>query len=145
MQLVEVGREREAVNETKADFGPKSELLAPNPTTAWVIRSSNRKLAWSLNSRCYPQQQAATERSMSWGVTQLCSDVASLPARSRRVARLSVARLQSAGAGSGLDTKRSAHLARTSPWVRTRGYSSISSSSSRQSHCEIPVLNTRTG
>ena len=52
---------------------------------------------------------------MSWMVTQLYSDVASRPTRSRRAAVLSVTGLQPAGAGSGLDTKR------TSPWIRTRG------------------------
>ena len=78
-----------------SDFGPR--ILA--------IRFSNRKMAWSLNSRCYPRQQAAAEQSMSWMVTQLYSDVASHPTRSRRAARLSVARLQPAGAGSGLETK----------------------------------------
>ena len=45
---------------------------------------------------------------MSWMVTQLYSDVASRPTLGRRAARLSAARLQSAGAGSGEDTKRSA-------------------------------------
>ena len=45
---------------------------------------------------------------MSWMVTQLYSDVASRPTCSRRTTPLSVARLQSAGAGSGLETKRSA-------------------------------------
>ena len=46
---------------------------------------------------------------MSWTVThQLYTDVASNPARGRRAAHLSVARLQSAGAGWGLETKRSA-------------------------------------
>ena len=45
---------------------------------------------------------------MSWIVTQLYSDVASRPTRDRRAARVSVARLQSAGAGSSLETKRSA-------------------------------------
>ena len=65
-------------------------------------------MAWALNSRWYPRQQVAAERPVSWMVTQLDSDVASRPTRSRREARLSVARLQSAGAGSGLETKRSA-------------------------------------
>ena len=45
---------------------------------------------------------------MSWKVTQLYSDVASRPTLGRRAARPSVARLQSPGAGSGLETKRSA-------------------------------------
>ena len=45
---------------------------------------------------------------MHWMVTQLDSDIASYPTRSRRAARLSLARLQqSAGAGSGLESKRS--------------------------------------
>ena len=94
------------------DFGPKSDDLARNLTT-WAIRFSNRKMAWSLDSRCYPRQQAAAERSTRWMVTQLYSEVASHPARNRRAARLSVARLQSVGAGSGLETKKSslgAHL-----------------------------------
>ena len=42
---------------------------------------------------------------MSWMVTQLYSDVASRPTRGRS---LSVTRLQSVGAGSGLETNRSA-------------------------------------
>ena len=54
---------------------------------------------------------------MSWMGTQLYSGVASRPTRSRRVASLSVARLQSAGAGSDLETKRSALGAH--PSVRT--------------------------
>ena len=37
--------------------------------------------------------------------TQLCSEVASRPRRGRWVARLSVARLQSSGAGSGLESE----------------------------------------
>ena len=41
-------------------------------------------------------------------MTQLYSDAASRPTRGRRAARLSVARLQSAAAASGLETKRSA-------------------------------------
>ena len=41
-------------------------------------------------------------------MTQLYSDVVSPPTHGRRVALFSVARLQSAGAGSGLETKRSA-------------------------------------
>ena len=45
---------------------------------------------------------------MSWKVTQLYIDVASGPARGRREARLSMARLQSDGADSGLETKISA-------------------------------------
>ena len=49
-------------------------------------------MAWSLNSRCYLRQQAAAERSMSWMVTHLYSDVASRPTSSRRSARLSVAK-----------------------------------------------------
>ena len=85
---------------------PRRQILAQNPAT-WAIRFSNRKMAWSLNSICYPRQQAAAERSMSWMVTQLDSDVTSRPMRSRRAARLSVVRLLSVGAGSGLDTKRS--------------------------------------
>ena len=45
---------------------------------------------------------------MSWMVTQLYSDVASRPTRGRRAAHLSVARLQSAAAGSNLlEAKRS--------------------------------------
>ena len=50
---------------------------------------------------------------MGWMVTQLYSVVALCPTRGRQEARLSVARLQLAGAGLGLDTKRnalSAHL-----------------------------------
>ena len=66
------------------------------------------QVAWSLTSRCYPRQRAAAERSMSWMVTQLYRDVASHPTRSRPAARLSVARPQSAGAGSALETKRGA-------------------------------------
>ena len=45
---------------------------------------------------------------MSWMVTERYSDVASCPTRGRRAALLSVARLQSAGVGSGLETKRRA-------------------------------------
>ena len=45
---------------------------------------------------------------MSWMVTKRFSDVASRPTLERRAARPSVARLQSPGAGSGLETKRSA-------------------------------------
>ena len=85
---------------------PKSSNVAQNPTT-WAIRLSNRKMAWSLNSICYPRQQAAAERSMIRTVTKLHDDVASRPTRSRRAARLSVARRHSAGAGS-IKTKRSA-------------------------------------
>ena len=82
-----------------SDFCPKPD--------DWGINFFNRKMAWSLNSICYPRQRAAAE-SMSWMMTQLCSDVASRPTRSRRATRLSVARLQSTGAGSGLETKRPA-------------------------------------
>ena len=57
---------------------------------------------------------------MSWMVTPLYSDVASRPPPGRPAARLSVARLQSAGADSGLETKSTALGARTSPWIRTR-------------------------
>ena len=65
-------------------------------------------MAWSLSSSCYPRQHAEEEeRSMGWMVAQLCSGVASCPTRRRRAVCLSVARLQSAGAGSGLETKRS--------------------------------------
>ena len=80
-----------------------------NPTT-WVISSSYRKMASSLNSRCSPPQQTAAEISMSWMVTQLYSVVASRPTLGPRAAHLSVARPQqkSAGAGLGLETKRSA-------------------------------------
>ena len=45
---------------------------------------------------------------MNWMVTQLYGDIAPRPTRSRQLTRLSVARLQSVGAGSGLETKRSA-------------------------------------
>ena len=64
----------------------------------------------------------------------IISDVASHPPRSRQAARLSVAKLQSAGACSGLETKRSAPL---------RGYVLVDYSSSSQSHGEIQ--NTKTG
>ena len=37
----------------------------------------SRKRAWSLNSICFPPQQAAAEQWMNWMVTQLYSDVAS--------------------------------------------------------------------
>ena len=77
---------------------PRRQILAQNPAT-WAIRFSNRKMAWSLNSICYPRQQAAAERSMSWMVTQRYSDVSSRLTRGRRAARLSVATLQTAGAG----------------------------------------------
>ena len=87
-------------------------------------------MTWSLKSRCYPQQQAAAERSMSRMVTQLHSDVASRPTHNRRAARLSVARLQSAGAGSGLDIKGRTSL-RGYVLVGCCGSSSSSSSSSQ--------------
>ena len=45
---------------------------------------------------------------MSWMVGERYSDVASRPTLGRRAVRPSVARLQSPGAGSGLETKRSA-------------------------------------
>ena len=53
---------------------------------------------------------------MGWmeTVTQLYSDVSSRPMRGQRPVYLSVARLQSAGAGSGLETKRGAHGAHLS-------------------------------
>ena len=60
--------------------GQSRQILAQNPTT-WAIRFSNRKITWSLKSRCYPRQQGAAERSMSWMVTQLFSEVASHPTR----------------------------------------------------------------
>ena len=95
-------------------------------------------MARSLNSTYYPRQQAAAERSMSWMVTKLDSDVASRPTRSRRAERLSVARpQQSVGAGSGLDTNRSAHGAHLFPGYALVDHSSCSSnssSSSSQSH-----------
>ena len=82
---------------------------AKNPTT-WVIRFSNRKMVCSLNSRCYPLQQTAVliARSMSWMATQLYSHVASRPTLGRRAACSSVARLQSPGAVSRPEAKRSA-------------------------------------
>ena len=87
---------------------PSRRILARNPTT-WVIRFLNRKMACSLNSRCYPwRQQTAAERSMSWKVTQLYSGVASSRTLGRRAARPFVARRQSPGAGSDLETKISA-------------------------------------
>ena len=61
-------------------------------------------MAWSLNSRCYPRQQEKAGQSTSWMVTQLGADVASRRTRSQWAAHFSMARLQSAGAGSGLDT-----------------------------------------
>ena len=73
------------------------------------------------------------------GDTQRYSDVASHPTRSRRAARLPVVRLQSAGAGSGLETKRSALGAPTCWRVRTV----YNSNSGSQSHCQIQ--NTKTG
>ena len=45
---------------------------------------------------------------MNWIVTQLDGDVATHRTHSRRAASLSEARLESAGTGSGLETKRSA-------------------------------------
>ena len=75
---------------------------------------------------------------MSWMATQLDSDVASRPTRSRRAARLCVARLQSAGAGSGLDTKRSALVAHLSVIYVLVDYSSSSS----KSHC-VTIQNTK--
>ena len=51
---------------------------------------------------------AAAGQSMTWMATPLYSNVASRQTRSRRAASLSVARLQSAGTISGLETKRSA-------------------------------------
>ena len=66
-------------------------------------------MASPLKARCSPRQQTTAERPMSWMVTQLYSVVASHPTRGQRVAHLSMTRLQqSAGAGSGLETKRSA-------------------------------------
>ena len=47
---------------------PSRRILGQNPTTRIII-FSNRKTACSLNSRCYPRQQTAAERSMSWMVT----------------------------------------------------------------------------
>ena len=58
-------------------------------------------------------QQAAAERSINWMATQLFSGVPSRPTRSRRAARLSVAKLRPASAGPSLETKRNtlgAHL-----------------------------------
>ena len=91
---------REPDGPKSSEYGPKSDDL--------VTRGSNRKMAKSQNPRYYPQQQAAAERLMDWMVTQLYSDVDSHQTHSRRAARLSVARLQSAGADSGLETQKSA-------------------------------------
>ena len=84
-----------------SDFGPTSDDLGHQ-----IFKSKNGMV--SLNSRSCPRQQAAAERSMSSMATQLYSDGASRPTRGRRAARLSMARLQSTGAGSGQATKRSA-------------------------------------
>ena len=85
-----------------SDFGSKSDDLGR--------QISNRKMAWSLYSSCYPRQQAAVDRT----IDELDGDTAgSHLTCSRRAARPSVARLQSAGADSGLETKRNelgAHL-----------------------------------
>ena len=78
---------------------------------------------------------------MSWIVTQRYIDVAARPTRGRRAARLSMARLQLAGAGSGVETKRSALGAHLS--VDTHVLVDWYSRSKSQSHCEI--LNTKTG
>ena len=99
-----------------SDFGPKSDDLGR--------QIFKLKMACSLNSKYYPGQQAAAERPISWMVTQMDSDIASHPTRSRLAAHLPVARLQSAGAGSGLETKRSALGAHPSvdtysSWTRT--------------------------
>ena len=69
------------------------------------VRFSNRKMAGPLDSNCYRRQQAAAERPTSWMGTQVYSNVAPRPTRSRQSARLSATRLQSAGAGSGLETR----------------------------------------
>ena len=70
----------------------------------------------------YPRQQAAAEQTMRWMVTQLYSDVALRSTSSRWAARVSVARLQSAGAGSSLEIKRDplgAHLSVGTYWWTT--------------------------
>ena len=61
------------------------------------------------------KQQQNDQRVERWH-----SDVTSRPTRSRRSARLSVARLQSAGAGLSLKSTRSALGAHLSVWIRTR-------------------------
>ena len=67
-----------------------------------VIRFSNRKMACSSSSKYYPRQQTAAERSMSCKVTAVWRRCFGPHARS---ARLSMARLQSAGAGLSLETQ----------------------------------------
>ena len=77
----------------------------------------------------HASKQAAAEQSMGWMVTPLYGDVASRPktTRSRRSARLSVARLQSAGGGSG--SRDQEMCARRAP---LRGYVLVEISTSRQ-------------
>ena len=82
------------------DFSPKSddldhEIFKP----IFGIVSEFKMLSTTANR---------SRRSMAWIVTQGDSDVALRPTRSRRAAGPSVAKLQSGGAGSDLDVKRSA-------------------------------------
>ena len=68
---------------------------------------------------------------MSWMVTQLYSVIASCPTRGQRAAHLSVAKLQqSAGAGLGLETKRSALGAHLSVDM----YSQTTAAATQQQH-----------
>ena len=123
-----------------SDFGPKSD--AQNPTTR-VIRFSNGKMEWSLNSRCYLRQQAAAERSMSWIVTKLYNNVASRPTWRGVSPWPGYIRWRVLGPGEQEKRTRCPPL---------RGYvlvdyssSSSGSNSSSQSHCKIMVLSTKMG
>ena len=90
-------------------------------------------MEWPLNSTCYPRQEPAAERSMSWMVTQLYCDIACLVTRSRWATRLC------ATGWGGLGPRDQEKHARRAP---LRGYVLIDCNSS-QSHC-VNIQNTKT-
>ena len=65
---------------------PQVVRFGPNIRRLGSSDFSNRKMSWSLNTRCCQRHQVAAERSMSWMVTQLYSDAASRPTSGRLAA-----------------------------------------------------------
>ena len=105
-----------------SDFGPKSDYFGHQ-----IFKSKNGMVS-KINMSS--TQHAAAERSISWMAAQ---QVVSRLTRSRQSARLSGAKIQSAGAGPDLETKRSARGACLS--VDTYSYHRLQQLGSSQSAC----------